>query len=72
MPGRTLMNETALLILAELPAGTELSASALQREVNLRLGCRPQENTLPWRRLLAHLARLGRVRGVGCGLYRTV
>lgn len=72
MPDRVILNEAALEIVAELPSGTELSASALQREVAVRLHCRPSGTTLPWRRLLAHLARLGRVRGVGQGLYLKV
>ncbi|GHF44858.1 hypothetical protein HNQ07_002187 [Deinococcus metalli] len=64
---------TALEIIHDLPSGTELSASDLQRETALRLfGTAPVGHTMPFRVLARQLARLGRLVVVqeGPTLYR--
>ncbi|WP_412026995.1 hypothetical protein [Deinococcus yunweiensis] len=64
---------TALDVIHDLPSGTELSASDLQRETAWRLyGCAPVGHTMPFRVLARQLARLGRLQVVceGPTLYR--
>ncbi|THF88049.1 hypothetical protein E7T09_02180 [Deinococcus sp. KSM4-11] len=53
---------TALEIIYDLPSGTELLASDLQRETSLRLfGSAPLGHTMPFRVLARQLAKLGRL-----------
>lgn len=52
----------ALEVIHDLPSGTELSASDLQRETSLRLyGSAPIGHTMPFRVLARQLTRLGRL-----------
>ncbi|WP_412028747.1 hypothetical protein [Deinococcus yunweiensis] len=53
---------TALEIIRDLPSGTELSASDLQRETAWRLfGSAPVGHTMPFRVLARQLVRMGRL-----------
>lgn len=65
---------TALQLVAELPSGTEFSASDLQRETAFRLrrDCASMGHSMPFRILAQQLIRLGRLKLRGRGLYAKV